>query len=379
MSNGDFDQMRQFGQMWLEMLSRSGSLFGQVKLGDPPPEAAKQIRGAVFKSMADQAEQFMRSETFLQGMKQSIDAALNFQKQYQTTLTEFRHSTEGVASADIDATMMMLRQMESRVLDRLEDLDATAQGDRRAAGPAGNWTRKRRGASHELKPTTASPRSMPTGPTGSWRNRCRISGGCRGCRSSGNRPSACARARPPSEVVYEQGKHRLLHYTCGDGVRFRTPLLFVFALVNRPYILDLKPGKSVVEHFVRRGFDTYLIDWGVPTDADRSSDTRRLYQRLDAERGGFPARAMRRAAGERPGLLHGRIDERDVHGAASGIRAKPDSSCRRHRLQRRRRPAAEMDQTGILRRGRPGRCLRKHSAAISAIRFSHAQTDPEPV
>ena len=73
----------------------------------------------------------------------------------------------------------------------------------------------------------------------------------------------------PSEVVYEEGKHRLLHYSGGDGARYRTPLLFVFALVNRPYILDLKPGKSVVEHFVRRGFDTYLVDWGIPTDADK--------------------------------------------------------------------------------------------------------------
>ncbi|MGA2442698.1 MAG: class III poly(R)-hydroxyalkanoic acid synthase subunit PhaC [Tepidisphaeraceae bacterium] len=73
----------------------------------------------------------------------------------------------------------------------------------------------------------------------------------------------------PSEVVYEEGKHRLLHYTGGDGAQYRTPLLVVFALVNRPYILDLKPGKSVVEHFVRRGFDTYLVDWGVPTDADK--------------------------------------------------------------------------------------------------------------
>jgi poly[(R)-3-hydroxyalkanoate] polymerase subunit PhaC len=72
----------------------------------------------------------------------------------------------------------------------------------------------------------------------------------------------------PSELVYEEGRHRLLHYT-SENVRYRTPLLFVFALVNRPYILDLKPGKSVVEHFVRAGFDTYLIDWGVPSDADK--------------------------------------------------------------------------------------------------------------
>jgi hypothetical protein len=128
MSNGDFDQLKQFGQLWLEMLSRSGSLFGQMKPGEPPPEAARQFRGAVFKSMADQADQFMRSETFLQAMKQSLDAALNFQKQYQTMLAEFRHSTEGVASTDIDAAMMLLRQMESRVLDRLENLDTRLRG-----------------------------------------------------------------------------------------------------------------------------------------------------------------------------------------------------------------------------------------------------------
>jgi polyhydroxyalkanoate synthase subunit PhaC len=72
-----------------------------------------------------------------------------------------------------------------------------------------------------------------------------------------------------SEVVYEEGRLKLLHYVSEVPVRYRTPQLFVFALVNRPYILDLKKGKSVVEHFVRGGFDTYLIDWGTPTDADR--------------------------------------------------------------------------------------------------------------
>jgi polyhydroxyalkanoate synthase len=73
----------------------------------------------------------------------------------------------------------------------------------------------------------------------------------------------------PSEVAYEEDSLTLLHYKTDAPVRHKTPLIFVFALVNRPYILDLKPGKSVVEHFVRGGFDTYLIDWGIPTDADR--------------------------------------------------------------------------------------------------------------
>jgi hypothetical protein len=77
--------------------------------------------------MSEQVEQFMRSETFLQGMKQSLDTALEFQKQYQTALTEFRHSTQGVATADVNATMMLLRQIESRLIDRLDDLDTSVR------------------------------------------------------------------------------------------------------------------------------------------------------------------------------------------------------------------------------------------------------------
>ena len=73
----------------------------------------------------------------------------------------------------------------------------------------------------------------------------------------------------PSEVVYEADRIKLLHYKSDAPIKQKTPLLFVFALVNRPYILDLLPGKSVVEHFVNAGFDVYLIDWGKPTHADR--------------------------------------------------------------------------------------------------------------
>lgn len=72
-----------------------------------------------------------------------------------------------------------------------------------------------------------------------------------------------------SEVVYEEDRLKLLHFINGDKPRHETPLVFVYALVNRPYILDLKKGRSVVSNFVERGFDTYLVDWGVPADADR--------------------------------------------------------------------------------------------------------------
>jgi polyhydroxyalkanoate synthase len=73
----------------------------------------------------------------------------------------------------------------------------------------------------------------------------------------------------PSTVVLEAGTHRLLRYTRETPATQAEPILFSYALINRPYILDLQPDKSVVRQYLARGFDVYLIDWGVPTDADR--------------------------------------------------------------------------------------------------------------
>jgi len=134
MKTWDFDQAQQLGQLWLETLARLGGTFSCVKPGSPPPEAARQIRGALLGAMAEQTEQFMRSEAFCQGMKESLDAAIHFQKQTQDIMTRMRHATEGVAAQDLTAAMAMLRQMEDRLLDRLDELDSRLQRLERAAG-----------------------------------------------------------------------------------------------------------------------------------------------------------------------------------------------------------------------------------------------------
>jgi len=74
----------------------------------------------------------------------------------------------------------------------------------------------------------------------------------------------------PSKVVYREDKLKLLRYERETEAKYRPALLIAFALVNRPYILDLMPHKSVVRQFLRAGFDVYLIDWGVPTPADKN-------------------------------------------------------------------------------------------------------------
>jgi polyhydroxyalkanoate synthase len=74
----------------------------------------------------------------------------------------------------------------------------------------------------------------------------------------------------PKEVIWSKNKARLYRYVSPTGARFPTPLLLVYALINRPYILDLLPGNSFVEYLTRQGFAVYLLDWGTPGEEDRS-------------------------------------------------------------------------------------------------------------
>jgi polyhydroxyalkanoate synthase len=48
-----------------------------------------------------------------------------------------------------------------------------------------------------------------------------------------------------------------------------TPILVVYALINRSYVLDLQPNKSWIRHLLSQGFDIYLLDWKSPTRNDK--------------------------------------------------------------------------------------------------------------
>lgn len=68
------------------------------------------------------------------------------------------------------------------------------------------------------------------------------------------------------EVVYRMDDVRLLHYfqlgNNGASTKYSTPLVIVYAPVNSYHIMDIRRGRSIVEHFVSAGFDVYLVDWG---------------------------------------------------------------------------------------------------------------------
>ena len=73
----------------------------------------------------------------------------------------------------------------------------------------------------------------------------------------------------PREVVLREGKMTLYRYRDGDDPPRGPPLLVVYALANRPYMLDLEPRRSLIRALLREGLDVYLIDWGYPDETDR--------------------------------------------------------------------------------------------------------------
>lgn len=73
----------------------------------------------------------------------------------------------------------------------------------------------------------------------------------------------------PHEIIYTEDKMKLLHFIPTVEKTHPVPILMVYALVNRYYILDLQPDKSVIRKLLDDGFDVYIIDWGYPSGMDR--------------------------------------------------------------------------------------------------------------
>jgi polyhydroxyalkanoate synthase len=93
---------------------------------------------------------------------------------------------------------------------------------------------------------------------------------------------------PRSELSLEGGA-RLLHFR-PHGRAGRRPILLIPSLINRWYVLDLRPGASLVEALVGAGLDVWCLDWGIPEAEDRYLDWEAVLARL--------ARAVRRVRRE---------------------------------------------------------------------------------
>lgn len=73
----------------------------------------------------------------------------------------------------------------------------------------------------------------------------------------------------PKEVIWTKNKAKLYRYQPAIKKTNKVPILMIYALINKPYILDLYPGNSLIEHLTDKGHDVYLIDWGTAGHEDR--------------------------------------------------------------------------------------------------------------
>jgi polyhydroxyalkanoate synthase len=102
------------------------------------------------------------------------------------------------------------------------------------------------------------------------------------------------------QAVFTRGKTTLYRYLplAQSG---GPPLLICFALVNRPYVLDLQPDRSLIRRLLEGGRDVYLIDWGDADETDRRTD---LNDYIETHLGGC-VEYLRAAAGGAPVDLMG--------------------------------------------------------------------------
>ena len=71
------------------------------------------------------------------------------------------------------------------------------------------------------------------------------------------------------EEVYREDKVVVYRYKGKNKPTAKAPILICYALVNRPYMVDLQDDRSLVKNLLALGEDVYIIDWGYPDGADR--------------------------------------------------------------------------------------------------------------
>ncbi len=76
-------------------------------------------------------------------------------------------------------------------------------------------------------------------------------------------------ALTPGAVVFKNEVLELIQYAPATDEVYCRPLLAVPPQINKYYVLDLAPGKSLIEYAVRQGIPTFSLSWRNPTRAQR--------------------------------------------------------------------------------------------------------------
>src|SRR5207237_5551403 len=74
----------------------------------------------------------------------------------------------------------------------------------------------------------------------------------------------------PGAVVFKNEVLELIQYQPTTPQVYSRPLLIVPPQVNKFYVMDLSPGKSIIRYLVESGLQVFAISWRNPTPQQRA-------------------------------------------------------------------------------------------------------------
>ncbi len=140
-------QSAAFQKIWLESMSKLMQAAFTFTPDSAPPELLRQIRNGMLQALAGAWDEFLRSPQFQASMKQWMEQAVAFRKMSNDFMSKARKAMQAPTSGDVEAIMLSVRHMETRILDRVEELSRQVHELQSRAG--------------QVQTQSASPRRAP--------------------------------------------------------------------------------------------------------------------------------------------------------------------------------------------------------------------------
>lgn len=111
-----------FQKIWLESMTRLMQAACAFPPDSAPPELVREIRNGILRALGETWNEFLRSPQFQENMKQWMDSAVAFRKLNNDFMARVRKEMQAPSRDDIDTILLNVRHMETRILNRVEDL-----------------------------------------------------------------------------------------------------------------------------------------------------------------------------------------------------------------------------------------------------------------